>query len=280
MMPRRGAIARAVAGWSPVIITGMMPAALQAAHRCGRFGPRRIDQADQPEKRQTALHRAGLHDLGQLAAAALREGEHAQALRGQCSARPAAPPRRGRRGAAGVELIGAQLQHAFRRALHEHQHAVAVAVQRASCARVRASNGMLGHARHASAAMRPCRSRPPAPRPAARSRSGRPVSSPSRPATASLHSAMARPSSRHGDSGRSGRPGRVCAGSEHAVHAHAVQRQRAGLVGADVGHRTERLDRRQPADQRVLPHHARARRARARSSPRPAAPRGWRRPPG
>ena len=38
-------------------------------------------------------------------------------------------------------------------------------------------------------------------------------------------------------------------------HGHLVHRERSGLVRADVGHGTEGLDGREPADQRILPHH-------------------------
>jgi hypothetical protein len=41
-----------------------------------------------------------------------------------------------------------------------------------------------------------------------------------------------------------------------SLHRHPVLRQRAGLVAADHGRRTERLDRRQVAHQRVAPSHS------------------------
>ncbi|MNC10057.1 hypothetical protein D3C75_576920 [compost metagenome] len=46
------------------------------------------------------------------------------------------------------------------------------------------------------------------------------------------------------------------AGDEQLAHGHVVEGQGAGLVGADHRGRAERLDRRQVADQRVLPGHA------------------------
>ena len=54
-MPRSRAMATAVSGWSPVIMTGRMPAALQAATADLTAVARRVHQPDQAEKREIAL---------------------------------------------------------------------------------------------------------------------------------------------------------------------------------------------------------------------------------
>ena len=59
MMPSSVAIARAVAGWSPVISTGVMPAARQASDRRRGGGARRVEDGDQAEQVQPAFHHPG-----------------------------------------------------------------------------------------------------------------------------------------------------------------------------------------------------------------------------
>ena len=51
------AMARAVAGWSPVIITGVMPGLPADRYRGARFRPRRVQQPDQTQQGQVALQR-------------------------------------------------------------------------------------------------------------------------------------------------------------------------------------------------------------------------------
>ena len=51
-MPSSRAMARAVAGWSPVIIFTATPARWQSATACFASGPQRVDEADETEEGQ------------------------------------------------------------------------------------------------------------------------------------------------------------------------------------------------------------------------------------
>ena len=57
-MPSSRAITAAVRGWSPVIISGRMPAPLRARDGVLRLGARRIDHADQPGEDEVLLETA------------------------------------------------------------------------------------------------------------------------------------------------------------------------------------------------------------------------------
>ena len=75
-MPSVRAIASAVAGWSPVIITGVMPARQAFGNGGACLRARRIDEADEAEQVQVAVD---ILDRQVAVRAARREREHAQA---------------------------------------------------------------------------------------------------------------------------------------------------------------------------------------------------------
>ena len=168
------------------------------------------------------------------------------------------------RGSGGFKLIDAQRQHALGRALHQHQHAPRRRDAACSCARARNRRGAPPRAA-APAAARPCRTRPPARLRAARSRWGRrPACRRLRPrhrCTAPWRAPVRATAVRLLDPSREPAGMIAAAGTFRQRPARSrpasVLRQRAGLVGADVGDRAERLHRRQAADQRVLLDHAR-----------------------
>ena len=56
-MPRSPAMRAAVRGWSPVIMITRTPAPCGLGDRRARLGPRRVDDADQPEVDELALER-------------------------------------------------------------------------------------------------------------------------------------------------------------------------------------------------------------------------------
>ena len=106
-------MARAVAGWSPVIMTGVMPAAMHSRTAAAASGRGGIDQADQPEQAQVAFERLGGAFRRQRGVVALRDRQHPQSAR-RHRLGPCQPRRRGRPPSRG---IGAQRDHRLGRAL-------------------------------------------------------------------------------------------------------------------------------------------------------------------
>ena len=86
-MPSSWAITAAVRGWSPVIISGRMPARLRACDGVPGFGARRIDHADQPGEHQvlfdTLVRMRGVLGKGVAGQPSAGDAERAQRLAGE-----------------------------------------------------------------------------------------------------------------------------------------------------------------------------------------------------
>ncbi len=146
---------------------------LARGDRFGRLGARRIDEAREADEGQAAFQCSASSGVRHRRQPLQREGQHAQALRGQlfgCVLQRRLVDRR--HGPRRSQLVDTQRQHALGRALHQHQHGLAVAMQRGH-ARPLGIEGKLGQARHGFAAIHACRIRRPARLRAARFRWGR-----------------------------------------------------------------------------------------------------------
>ena len=86
-MPSSWAMTAAVRGWSPVIISGRMPARLRPRHGVLRFGARRIDHADQPGEHQVLfdalVRRAACSASASSGSQRAGDAERAQRLTGE-----------------------------------------------------------------------------------------------------------------------------------------------------------------------------------------------------
>ncbi len=120
-------MACAVPGWSPVIITGVMPALRQSATACAASGRGGSIRAARPSRvsRSFRLRRG----LGQGGEPALGQGQHAVALAGEGLGLVQQGVAGQGFGAAGPEPVAATRQQHLGGALDQGQHAVVVPVQ-------------------------------------------------------------------------------------------------------------------------------------------------------
>ncbi len=260
--PTCSAMARPVAGWSPVIIMRRDVRGAALGDGVGDAVAGRVLQADEPQQ-VAARSRARRRRRRPTASARGRgggDGEHPQAARG-----PSAPPRR-----APARVRAAQREHGVRCAEDgglERTAAVADDHQGAPARGVEGDPAPLRPGDLVGGRVEPAAQRQHVQRDLHRVAQRRP------PALA-LHDAARRrvraavlASARDGAPPRSVRvdpAGRVVAGAAGHGGAggrpdrdrgHLVAGDRAGLVGADHGGRAEGLDRLQPADQGVLAGH-------------------------
>ena len=123
-MPSSRAIARAVSGWSPVIITARMPARWQRATASRASGRGGSCMPGEAEKRELALR---VRRPRKVVERPLGEGEHAQRVAGEQRARPRAsrarPRRRAARSPSRVRIARAALEDHLGRALDERHAA-------------------------------------------------------------------------------------------------------------------------------------------------------------